>query len=1012
MNKPEINHRFQRGLSIPAVLSIMAVVTILALTFMYVVRYQIQRTGFEQNTITAGYVAEIGFQQVRAQLASVGGEWSELTLKDASNTPRKVVKDCATTDPHYTRCQRIPEDNSIAKFIPVYENPLDPTSRQVGAYEVALETGQKRTIFGNKTLTGASLGFVPGSANGTEQLGYDKYGNQLCDQNGTGTCPGNFMGVRITAHLTNAQGEPLPSRPSQTVYGVLQLDSRNLNDKGPAGYMLESDEAISIGANSLFNLASFTYQNFGGFYGPIHTNENFNFQWESEDTDDGLYKLTKKGQNLIDFDRLRTRPFWGLLLAEQGTQGVPTPRLRYPGDKYYYSNFGEFFNVSWLGANRPANTDVYTVTFQAQNGTYLNVNVTRGSTGDPNIDYGIPAPTVLEPVPFEMSRIVQIKKGATVYTGGVDYSWECPHVFSWGYNGEVAQEFNTNSVYNARYISHSPVFIHDKMTYSGAAPSYFYRHTHAWDSGWPLYQASHGHANVMGADLGPIGTGAYDNTSWTHTHPITNDISVNPIPATPAAVPNTFLKFNSPGFKPINTGRHELPFLRPETGPANFKNQLEQLNKYLQLTLGATLPRNPDSSLDSSVLAAAPFNVTDYSKGYILGKFPSTLPNSTPARVDFRAVYFGPHNMTYTAGADAGSLIVPDTDPYTATAGIWVNDEPGSADYMKVAKTSQGAGYRRYLFRQIPPGKVILVRDAMVLVGNYAPQGNTCTGYNAECLNFLPGFAGDPVGRATIVNGQLSIVAYTTDPPAANQDHTYNKGDILIVGNVLYHNDFFPLPADKSQMRQLSSQPTSPYTRSNVVNGPINAIADPLVEWVTETDGVRNRNTSGVPVGSLDGLGLFATHDIKISVIPLGNGYDADGPILCNGTGTADTFEDQLTIHGQLVAGNQVRVHAYLDGVAIKNLLAIDFASLCNNEPPFESRKDKLNIYGTVYSRFSPDFSSYFKIKREYFFDRSLEKNPLVGAPYYPGTAGDYRNQTLYSQFPSLVQGSWIQGAN
>ncbi len=1016
MNKQKISQRLQQGISIPAVLSIMAVVTILALTFMYMVRFQVQRTGFEQNTITAGYVAEIGFQQVRAKLASVGGEWSELALKDASNTLRPIVKNCQTTDPNYLRCQRIPEDSSIAKFIPVYENPLDPTSRQVGAYEIALETGQKRPIFANKTVTGSSLGFVPGSVNGTEQLGYDKYGNQLCDQNGSGTCPGNFMGVRITAHLTNAQGELLPNRASQSVYGVLQLDTRNLNDDGPAGYMLESNDAISIGANNEWDNAAFTFKNYGGFYGPIHTNQNFTFQWESEDSKYGDYRVNRgSSANTTDF-QVAQRPFWGVLMNDIGVQyNVTSPRLYIPGPDFAYTPYAKYFLIDWAPPGpEPATTSTYTVTFRKSDGTLVTQNLTRGTGGMPPSMDVIASPFN---TPFEVGSIIEIKQGATIYpTTAVTVRSD--NLIDWGLENPAngGSEPGATNEYRVRYISHAPVQIHDKMTFSGTAPVYKYRHTHAWGAGWPLYQGSHGHGNVMGANLTGISIGEYDNTSWTHTHPISAsvDISANPIPATPA-VPNTYLTFNSPGFRPVSTGLHELPFLRPETGPANYKNQLEQLNKYLQLTLGATLPRNPDTSLDGSALASAPFNATDYSKGYILGKFPATHTNTntTPVdEVDFRANYFGAHEMTYTAGTENGNLIVADTDPYTKTVGIWVNDNASSPDYMKVSKTSLDANYRRYLFRQIPPGKVILVRDAMVMLGNFIPQGNTCTGYAAECLNFLPGFVTDPVGSATIVNGQLSIVSYTTSPPAANQDHKYSKGDILIVGNVLYHNDFFSLPTDKSQMRQLSARPTSPYTRSNVVNGPITNIVDPLVEWVTKTDGVRNRNSSGVPIGSIDGLGLFATHDIKISVIPMGNGYGADGPILCSGSGTADTFAEDLTIHGQMVAGNQVRVHAYLNGVPIKNLLEIDFATLCNDEPPFESRKDKLNIYGTVYSRKSPDFSSYFKIRREYFFDRSLEKNPLVGAPYYPSTAGDYRNQTMYSQFPELVQGSWVQGAN
>ena len=145
----------------------------------------------------------------------------------------------------------------------------------------------------------------------------------------------------------------------------------------------------------------------------------------------------------------------------------------------------------------------------------------------------------------------------------------------------------------------------------------------------------------------------------------------------------------------------------------------------------------------------------------------------------------------------------------------------------------------------------------------------------------------------------------------------------------------------------------------------------------------------------------------------MGNGYTRAAILNCSSGGTSDGFEDHLQIHGQLVAGNRVRVHAHLYDTPIPNLQEIDLVSnlFCSSEPDYESSKDSLTFRGTVYSRNPVNFSEYFKIKREYFFDRSLQKNPLVGAPYYPQTPGDYKNQTVFNNFPSLVPGTWVQGA-
>ena len=75
------------------------------------------------------------------------------------------------------------------------------------------------------------------------------------------------------------------------------------------------------------------------------------------------------------------------------------------------------------------------------------------------------------------------------------------------------------------------------------------------------------------------------------------------------------------------------------------------------------------------------------------------------------------------------------------------------------------------------------------------------------------------------------------------------------------------------------------------------------------------------------------------------------------------------------------------------------------------SMNDKLQFYGTIYSYEKPAFTSYFRFFRNYFYDRSLYLNPLVGAPSYPKTVDDYKGQNVFTSYPQVVQGSWKMGA-
>lgn len=977
--------RREQGISIPPVLMVIGILVMMGMTFLALVRFQVQRTGYEQATITAGYVAEIGFQQIRAELAAVNGDWTQLN---------GIVSACQTTDPYYTRCQRIPNTSSYASFRRVRENPLNTSSRIIGIYEVAVETGQKRSIFGNKTITGAALGFVPGTVSSSEKKGYDVYGNQLCDLDVDG-CPGRFIGVRVTAWLTDAQGNLLPKGRSQSVYGVLQLNSGNL-DPGPAGYLLESDKSINIDQNTAWNFVSKQYDEVGAFYGPLHTNLNYKFRWESRDTETATRGAVANASDLLTY----ARPYPGVLQIDRGSQwGLVN--IFQPGTDFVYFPWSMFYQIQWLppGAE-PAPGSSYTVEYNLNPGpgtaTYV---VTKGVA---NGNDAVPGPTE--------KGIVQIRQGATVYHPGTDYQLQTDGFIVWsvpnGMGGWLpgGSEPSSGNTYRVRYIAHSPIRVFDRMSYAGSTPQYQYLHEHPMNSGWPLYQAGHAHTNVAGVNLTANSTAVgadpgYDAATWWHTHYISNDL---------IGSPNAdFLWFAHSSYAPAATGPHYSPLLKPTSDITNYKNQLEQLNKYLQLTLGYSMPRNTDGSLNPTTLPAT----SDYLYGYLVGSVVDNhlvynLPaiDSDDKIVDFRSVYFG-RDLVYSAGSQIGSAVTltqPSTLPAASRyyAWIWVNDNPASADYMKVSDTQLNSDYRMYRYVVIPESKVIVVRDGVVLIGNREPNGgaSNCATLRADCLPLLNG---NPPGRATIIDGKLTILSFTTSPPGPGLDYKYSKGDIVVVGDVRYRNAFYSQynsAAARMEVRQLDPQPGGGYSHNHLNT---TSITDGQTMWVTNTDGTLNRNSSGAPVGRVCGLGLFATHDIKLSVTGLLPDPGTDT--------TPNSSDDGLTLHGQLVAGHRVAVHIK---DAAGNELEND-PDDPDSKTTWETRysmTDKLQFFGTIYSFEKPAFTSYFRFFRNYFYDRSLYVNPLIGAPAYPKTAGDYQSQNVFNDYPQLVQGSWKMG--
>lgn len=932
----------QRGISVPQVLVVLGIVTVLAMVYMGVVRNQLKQTGFEQATITTSYIAEIGFQQIRSDLAKVSGNWQLIP---------GIVSDCNTsTNPYASRCQKLPQDSSYSQFRVVRENPLDSNSRILGIYEAAVETGEKRSIFGYKTLTGATVGYVPASTQSNEKIGYDRFGNKLCEQSTTSTCPGKYLGIQINAWLTDAKGNLMPKTRKQSLYGVIEL-STGVGEDGPAGYLIDTNDALVVRENTLWNPTAMSNQVVSGWYGPVHTNSNYLFYWESLN-DETLTRGNPANTAELSASN-RMAPYGGVLQIDKGSQWVGGIQLYQPGTDLNFTPYGFYWFVNWSKpGSEPSPGQTYTVNFAPPNGA-APATVTKGSANGSDF---LPGATT--------SGASSIVRGATTYSAANDYAINSQAYIDWSPTG---LEPSSGTQYKVRHIAHQPIAIFGKMTYSGGASQFRYRHEHAVSgASWPLYQAGHAHSNVAGAAFSTNAVTDYDGGTWVHEHTVGTDLLSAP------PNPNTYLTFTSNAYRPTSGNAHLVPLLKPipiasDPGQQNYLNQLEQLNKYLQLTLGISMPRNTDGTLNPTTLP----NTSDYNNGYLVGNAALNPPNVTV--FDYRAAYFGASDLEYSAGASSGTRIITDGSPIDTTANIWVNENDTTSDYMRIAATQINSNYRRFTFRQIPPGQILLVRDGLVKIGNYKPKSPivSCSSVNGDCKD-------DPVydiGQSTIIDGKLTIVSFTTTPPP-NSD-AYNKGDIIIAGNIRYRNYVVYDDSDPTAIRQLDPHPESPYSQTLSTSPAIDSLSDADGMWVTNTDGSLFRDANGNPVGRLCGLGLFASNEIKISTMH----YYVSSE--------TSAHKDMVQIKGELVAGNKIRAF--------------------NPTPSQISNYDEFHFYGTVYSLTVPSFANYFNKYRTYLYDKALFVNPLMGAPYFPKAQGDYKNQTVFNNFPKLVPGTWQQ---
>lgn len=383
-----------------------------------------------------------------------------------------------------------------------------------------------------------------------------------------------------------------------------------------------------------------------------------------------------------------------------------------------------------------------------------------------------------------------------------------------------------------------------------------------------------------------------------------------------------------------------------------------------QPTVGTT-KTFPTLSLSEMLKVTDPnAGTTDYTKGYIVGN------------VDFRGTYFG-QNLRYTGEALNPNEAVPfnKADPYGTPTYIFVNYNTASSDYMKVKKFAAGplpTDYAVYEYREIPANGMILVRDGEVKIGNYWPlTGAFGTGVTVPIL-----------GPSTIVDGRLTIASYTD-----NAASTAGQGDITICGNVMYRNKVYLI--DGQGARQYDPGESTPSSLSDART------------WITNVDGTPTTTTlpngDQVPVGRPCTLALYACNNVNLALRP----YLAP---------SADEIpagpNDIVRIMGQILAGANPSISA-----ATKTTNSNDYrlrqvmptvSAFSGDLSITSSDYDQLRFYGSV-SSFNAPKTSYFN-KRDYRYDRTLQKMPPLGEPYISPAA-------TYLFIPQIIPGSWTQMA-
>ena len=256
----------------------------------------------------------------------------------------------------------------------------------------------------------------------------------------------------------------------------------------PAGYLLDSDDPITIRENTIWDPVTKSMQIKGGFYGPVHTNQAYTYNWIS--MEDEILSRGSPANTLDESQHDRWEPYTGVLQVDRATKifGVIVPGtvlVFNPGVDFQYAPRGYFWYLNWSPpGSEPGLGSLYDVTNQAFGSTFNAFHSAANS----------------KDLAFAPGGVASAQQGPTTFSEGSDYTTSSQAFIDWNVPPSI-KEPNGGQDYNVRFITHSPIHVFGNMTYAGAAPKLRYKHEHFMSNGAPLYQQSHGHNNIIGADL-------------------------------------------------------------------------------------------------------------------------------------------------------------------------------------------------------------------------------------------------------------------------------------------------------------------------------------------------------------------------------------------------------------------------------------------------------------------------------------------------------------------------------
>lgn len=569
----------------------------------------------------------------------------------------------------------------------------------------------------------------------------------------------------------------------------------------------------------------------------------------------------------------------------------------------------------------------------------------------------------------------KVSQNTTKYSINSDYylmPWGNPQQWYLYWYPPTGNEPVVGSQYTTTYLPHDSIGIYGPLSYSGSTPAFKYYHEHRATTGsWPTYRGNHGHTDVWGAAFATNNTGS-DYLPWPskrHYHTISTDLTNSP------PNPDTYFIWGDNSYKPVSAAVKNPPVVSPNN--VNYYRQREQLNRYMQIMFKTSMPRDTAGNLGLPSPAPTSCCPVTFPSPCPGGACPPANPVSCAEQgyfdmaggvKDFRCYYFG-NNLKYSAGSQDGQQV-----PfcyYSTPPVIWVNDNKNSTDFMKVANSQVNSDYHYYTYFEIPKNRdildtkgtgvsvqsgLIVVKDGIIKLGNYKPKDPAinCT----DCITTTT------AGNGTIIDGRLTIVSYTEQKPT--NYNVYNKGDIIIIGNIWYRNGLYT--NDYISWREYTppgARPTSP--------------TDPNITWLTNKDGsiVTTTDSAGrvQPKGLISGLGLIAVNDVKFPTAPYW-ATDISGN---------DKTDDAPEIDAQIIAG-----HSFSQFQTTSN----------------KSNRDKFYFYGSIYSYLAPQFD-YFQINRYYFLDKSLFIVPLLGEPFFPKD-DTYKSQHIAgTTITEILPGTW-----